>query len=61
LGFGQVRVRCHGNLARIEAEPGELHRFVEPGVRQEIVQTFKRAGFYSVCLDLDGYTPTTDV
>nr|WP_319577625.1 ATP-dependent sacrificial sulfur transferase LarE [uncultured Desulfobacter sp.] len=60
LGFGQVRVRCHGNLARIEAAPDDLHRFVEPGVRQEMVQTFKRAGFYYVCLDLDGYAPTTD-
>nr|WP_320017431.1 ATP-dependent sacrificial sulfur transferase LarE [uncultured Desulfobacter sp.] len=53
LGFGQVRVRCHGDLARIEAAPAELHRFVDPDVRQEIVQTFKRAGFYSVCLDLE--------
>ena len=61
LGFGQVRVRCHGDLARIEAAPGELHRFVEPDLRHEIVLTFKREGFYSVCLDLDGYAPTTDV
>jgi len=61
LGFGKVRVRCHGDLARIESGPNELHRFVEPDVRQEIVQTFKRAGFCSVCLDLEGYAPTTDV
>jgi len=61
LGFGQVRVRCCGDLARIEAEPGELNRFVEPDVRQEIVQAFKRAGFYSVCLDLDGYASTSGV
>lgn len=61
LGFGQVRVRCHGDIARIEADPGELHRFVEPDVRQEIVRTFKRAGFYSVCLDLDGYAPASGV
>lgn len=62
LGFGQVRVRCHGgDIARIEAEPGDLNRFVEPDVRQEIVQTFKRAGFYSVCLDLDGYAPASGV
>lgn len=61
LGFGQVRVRCHGDLARIEADPVELHRFVEPDVRQEIIQTFKRAGFYSVCLDLAGYAPASGV
>ncbi|WP_020588389.1 ATP-dependent sacrificial sulfur transferase LarE [Desulfobacter curvatus] len=59
LGFGQVRVRCHGALARIEAGPDELHRFGEPAVRQEILQTFKGVGFSSVCLDLDGYVPAS--
>jgi len=61
LGFGRVRVRCHGNMARIEAGPDELQRFVEPNVKQEIVRTFKRVGFYSVCLDLDGYAPAVGV
>lgn len=56
LGFSQVRVRCHGNLARIEVAPDELGRFWEPDVRQEIVDALKRVGFYSVCLDLEGYT-----
>lgn len=55
LGFGRVRVRCHGDLARIEVGPDELNRFGEPDTRQEIVQTFKRVGFHSVCLDLEGY------
>ncbi|NDY73232.1 ATP-dependent sacrificial sulfur transferase LarE [Desulfobacter hydrogenophilus] len=61
LGFGQVRVRCHGDMARIEADLYELQRFVEPNVRQEVIQTFKRAGFYSVCLDLDGYASASGV
>lgn len=55
LNFSQVRVRCHGDLARIEAGPDELNRFGEPGIREEIVQTFKRVGFKYVCLDLVGY------
>lgn len=57
LGFGPVRVRCHGGLARIEADPCELQRFVEPNTKQEIVRSFKCAGFSSVCLDLEGYVP----
>lgn len=61
LGFGQVRVRCHGNLARIEVGPGEFRRLGEPDVRQEIVEAFKQAGFYSVCLDLEGYMPSSGV
>lgn len=61
LGFGQVRVRCHGDIARIETAPYELQRFVKSNVRREIVQTFKRAGFYSVCLDLDGYASASGV
>lgn len=61
LGFGQVRVRCHGHTARIEAGPYELQRLVEPDIRQEIVQTFKRSGFHLVSLDLEGYAPASGV
>jgi len=59
LGFAQVRVRCQGDLARIEAEPGELQRFVAPDVRQEIIHAFRCAGFSSVCLDIGGYAPAS--
>ncbi|WP_320040993.1 ATP-dependent sacrificial sulfur transferase LarE [uncultured Desulfobacter sp.] len=61
LGFGQVRVRCHGTTARIEAEPCELQRLVEAKIRQEIVRTLKRAGFHFVSLDLEGYIPASGV
>jgi len=61
LDFAQARVRCHGDLARIEVGPDELHRFWEPDVRQEIVEAFKRAGFYFVCLDLEGYIPAASI
>ncbi|NWH04609.1 ATP-dependent sacrificial sulfur transferase LarE [Desulfobacter latus] len=59
LGFGRVRVRCHGDLARIEAEADDLHRFVAPDARREIIHAFRCAGFSSVCLDLCGYAPTS--
>nr|WP_319393089.1 ATP-dependent sacrificial sulfur transferase LarE [uncultured Desulfobacter sp.] len=55
LGIGQVRVRCHGDLARIEADPDALQDFVHPKLRQKVVQGVKRAGFHFVSLDLEGY------
>ena len=54
-GFTQVRVRYHGQSARIELMPEELPRALEPRFRQEIVQVFKELGFHYVSLDLEGY------
>jgi len=55
LGFRQVRVRYHDNLARVELDLGEIERAVTQGVRAEIVATGKRHGFHYVTLDLGGY------
>ena len=55
LGFGQVRVRHHGTIARIEVEQGEISRICEPAARKKIVATARRAGFKYVSLDLQGY------
>jgi uncharacterized protein len=55
LGFRQVRVRYHDNLARVELDLGEIERAATPGVRAEIVATGKRHGFQYVTLDLGGY------
>jgi uncharacterized protein len=53
LGFGQVRVRCHGTIARIEVEPKEMeHLLME---RETIVAGFEEAGFSYIALDLIGY------
>jgi len=61
LGGGQVRVRCHGDLARIEADPNALQQLVNPNLRKDIVQGVKRAGFHFVSLDLEGYAPASKV
>jgi len=61
LGFGRVRVRCHGRLARIELCPDELNRLGKPELRQEVVQRIKGVGFHSVCIDPEGYTPASRV
>lgn len=55
LGFRQVRVRYHGDLARIELDLAELARAAEPERRAAIVATGKRHGFRYVTLDLGGY------
>ena len=55
LGFRQVRVRIHGDLARIEVAPEELDRFFDASVRKEIADYCKSIGFTYVSLDLSGY------
>jgi uncharacterized protein len=53
LGFRQLRVRHHGDLARIEVERADLPRLVELG--QEINAEFKRLGYTYVTADLLGF------
>ncbi len=55
LGFHQVRVRIHGDIARIEVAPAEIRRIAENGIREKISARFKEYGFAYVALDLDGY------
>jgi uncharacterized protein len=55
LGFAQVRVRHHGELARVELEAGELDRALESAQRRAISAALKAVGFRWVSLDLDGY------
>ena len=55
LGFRQVRVRHHGSIVRIEVEPKEISRISRAGVRREIINTARKAGFKYVTLDLQGY------
>ena len=53
LGFTQVRVRSHGDVARIEVEPGELEKVLQE--REAIVKGLSEMGFTYVTLDLKGY------
>jgi uncharacterized protein len=55
LGFGQLRVRYHGNLARVEVEPAEIGRLLDTDLREAVVRGIKEAGFVYVTLDLQGY------
>lgn len=55
LGFRQFRVRWHGEIARIELDPDEMSRLVDPGVRSRLIALVKDAGFRYVTVDLEGY------
>jgi uncharacterized protein len=55
LGFGQLRVRYHGEVARVEVDPLELSRFLDEEIRGKVVRFLKEVGFTYVTLDLQGY------
>lgn len=54
LGFRELRVRHHGNVARVELPPAELPRAVTGSLAEEIVKRVRAAGFAFVALDLEG-------
>ena len=55
LGFRQHRLRHHGELARVEIDPAELPRALDPEMTKRIVEAIKPLGFRYVALDLEGY------
>ena len=55
LGFGNVRVRSHGDLARIELAPDEVERMADSELRASISDKLKSLGFVYVTVDLSGY------
>jgi uncharacterized protein len=55
LGFRQLRVRYHGEIARVEVEASELSQFLDEKIRARVVTFLKEAGFTYVTLDLQGY------
>lgn len=52
-GFTQLRVRMHGDLARIEVLPAEMDKLF--AIRGETAAFFKTLGFDYVTMDLAGY------
>ena len=52
---GQIRVRHHGNLARIEVPAEDIVKLTAPEVAQTIVAKLKEIGFTFVTVDLLGY------
>jgi uncharacterized protein len=55
MGFAQVRVRHHGNLARIEVAKEDLPRALDVEVLERMTEVVRAAGFVYVTLDTRGY------
>jgi pyridinium-3,5-biscarboxylic acid mononucleotide sulfurtransferase len=55
LGFPQVRVRHHGDLARIEISRDDLPRALSLPIIEAITAAIKPLGFLYVTLDTEGY------
>ena len=55
LGFHQVRVRIHGDMARIEILPDEFSKLISEEIREKVTSKLKKVGFSYVTMDLLGY------
>ena len=53
LGFRQLRVRHHGNIARIEIPAGDFERILTH--RGNIVEALRALGYAYITLDLNGF------
>ena len=55
LGIGQLRVRHHGTVARIEVTPADFPALLDEDTRKNIGQYFRSIGYAYVTLDLEGF------
>lgn len=55
LGFSNLRVRAHHDVARIELPADQIARAMEEAMRENIAALVKRSGFRYVTIDLQGY------
>jgi uncharacterized protein len=55
IGFRQVRVRHHEEIARIEVDLTEIPRFFTSGLYEQVATELKSIGYRYVTLDLQGY------
>ncbi|MEG0156178.1 MAG: ATP-dependent sacrificial sulfur transferase LarE [Anaerovoracaceae bacterium] len=55
LGFTQVRLRHHGEIARIEVLPEDREKFCNAEIMDKVNKLVKDAGSTYACLDLGGY------
>lgn len=55
LGFRQVRIRYHYPIARIELDPSDISRLLEPPMNKRVVKKFKDIGFGYITIDMEGF------
>lgn len=54
-GFRELRVRHHGDVARIEVALDELPRLLQPEVRERVLEDIRALGYRFVAVDLEGF------
>jgi uncharacterized protein len=52
----QLRVRHHGDIARIEVGAEDMAKFLQEPVRRQVVAYLKEIGFQFAALDMEGYS-----
>jgi uncharacterized protein len=56
LGIGgDLRVRHHGDVARVELDPDAIDEWLEPRNSRRLVDAVRASGFWRVTLDLRGF------
>jgi uncharacterized protein len=55
LGFGQLRVRHHDTIARIEVDKDSIKYLLNDDMREKVVKRLKELGYLYVTIDLEGY------
>lgn len=55
MGFTNLRVRVHGDVARIEVPAADIARLASDELRDRVLQLLKSCGYRYVTLDLQGY------
>lgn len=55
LGFKVVRVRNHGDIARVELEPTDFARILDDAIRHTVDRQLREIGFRFVTVDLRGF------
>lgn len=55
LNNGQIRVRDHFPIARLELDSDIMAQLMQNGIREKVVTAVMTAGYSYACLDLKGY------
>jgi len=55
MGLEQLRLRDHGNIARIEIDKKDTHLLLSWALLSKVTEKLKSLGYNYVTLDLEGY------
>lgn len=55
LGFREIRVRFHGDVARLEVPPNKIMVLARPAIREKVTTALYNIGFKYIAVDLKGY------